>query len=101
MFYLPCLPKLFVNYYFLMKCLVSFSEFIHYKFVSFLEVIEEVDSIIPVDNVEGKYLATIINYLELHQDDPPYFPPENYNCEISTVDKEFFEKIRHADIIPL
>uniref|UniRef100_A0AC34RNK5 SKP1 component POZ domain-containing protein n=1 Tax=Panagrolaimus sp. JU765 TaxID=591449 RepID=A0AC34RNK5_9BILA len=63
--------------------------------------VAEPEAVIPIDNIEGKYLKIILDYLERHQDDPTYVPPEDYNCEISLEDKEFFEKIPSEDMVPL
>uniref|UniRef100_A0AC34Q1T6 SKP1 component dimerisation domain-containing protein n=1 Tax=Panagrolaimus sp. JU765 TaxID=591449 RepID=A0AC34Q1T6_9BILA len=53
---------------------------------------------IPIE-IPSRPMKAIIEYLELYQDDPPYNPPEGYNCEMTERDTEFFDKIADSDLI--
>uniref|UniRef100_A0AC34R460 SKP1 component POZ domain-containing protein n=1 Tax=Panagrolaimus sp. JU765 TaxID=591449 RepID=A0AC34R460_9BILA len=66
----------------------------------FSEIIKFTDPEKPIPvQIGHRPMKAIVEYLELYKDDPPYIPPTGYNCEMSTRDTEFFDKIDNADLI--
>uniref|UniRef100_A0AC34Q441 Skp1-related protein n=1 Tax=Panagrolaimus sp. JU765 TaxID=591449 RepID=A0AC34Q441_9BILA len=55
---------------------------------------------IPVD-IDSDLMAIIINYLNLYEDDPPYVPQPEHNCQMTERDIMFFNKIEDHDLVKL